>query len=385
MRRIVILLITLLLWSPSLFASKYIDDKSALISADEVIDDDVYIFSNSLDIYGRITQDLSGFVYDSYIEGTIDGNLNMFSYNIEVSGNILKSCRLIGQRVEVNGEIDGNLIVIGNEIQVDQDAVIGRDATIIGGVITINGQIMDYTEIRAETVTITGKIEGDVNIDAQEINIESGAVINGDLSYTSKEEAYIDDDAQITGEIDHSLPSKTNKKIGEVLDKILYIGKIISFFMALVTGLILITVFKNHARETVTYIHEKFLPSLGIGFLAMLICSFGALLIALFIVGIPTAIFLFFLGIFFFYCGKIYCSVALGQIIFKAFGRTDIGIGWSFIVGLIIITILFMIPVFGKLLYFLAFLIGAGGAIGGFMTICRKCREIKTETNKENI
>jgi len=362
-------------------ASKFLGQDKALISGNEVIEDDIYIFCDNGEFYGEVIGDYTGFIYRSTIDGVIDGNLNLAANRVDFEGEINKSARIIGQEIDINGLVNNDLTAFGETITISRRTVIGRDLTAFGSVIYVDGTISGTARIWAGTIIISGQIGEDVIIEADEITIENGAVINGSLEYKSKNKAIIEDGAQIDGSIKQEFPEE-DERIGEIYSAILAVARLIFFVMALVTGLVLIALFNRHAKESGQYIQNKFGYAIGIGFMALFTFTAGAVLLAVLVVGLPLSIILILTGIIFFYIGKIYCSIAIGMAIFSMFGQKDIGPAWSFIIGLIVLSLLFAIPVIGTVVYLLAFLIGAGGAIGGYLTICRKCRDLSLPTTE---
>jgi len=380
--KLITFLIILIIYAIPAFGSEFYSEDNVVISSDENVDDDVYVFANTCEIYGEIAGDYSGFIYNANIDGIIDGNVNLFAYTSEVEGIINRSCRLFCQNIDVGAEINGNLLAMGQNVTVGRKAVVGRDANIYGSIIYIYGTIEGETRVECESVIISGKLSGDLIIEAKEITLTESAVVAGDIFYTSQDEIYIEDGADLLGAVDWTIP-EDDKDLGNALDVLFNVTKLLFFLMSLVTGLILILLFGSHARKTAQYIETKLPQSLGIGFVSLIIFTFGAVLLAIFVVSLPLSIFVIFLGIFLFYVGKLYCSIVIGRFIFRLFGNKSIALGWAFIVGLIVLALIFEIPYFGALAYLLALLIGAGGAVGAYLAICRKRREEKTGTEIE--
>jgi hypothetical protein len=89
------------------------------------------------------------------------------------------------------------------------------------------------------------------------------------------------------------------------------------------------------------------------------------------IIGIPAGIMLLFAYTVFFYIAKLYVAIAIGRLGIRAFRKdVDPKQGWSLLFGLIILTLLFMIPVLGWLIYFAVIFWGIGGIVLGI----RACR-----------
>lgn len=373
--RVTIWLVSLCLAAGPLMASKFYSQSDLFIAGSRVIDDDVYAVNNTCELAGTINGDFNGLIFDIEMVGDIDGNLNLITWIADAGGTIAQSSRIIGWDVDIASEIEKDLLILGRKINVSRRAKIGRDVTLVGDIIYVDGTVGGDLDIWGEIVIIDGDIKGDVRVEADEITLARNATIEGNLHYTSFRDIYIEDDALVAGRITHSMPELGRAEIEYTLNKILLIGRILFFAMTLFTGLFIILVFRIHSRETSDYILDHFPASIGLGLLALLVFSLGALILFVVIVGIPLAVFLVFLAIFLMFTGQIYCATAIGRGLFKLLGKRDIALGWAFLIGYIILIIIFSIPIFGILVYTLVFLIGTGGAIGGFYTMCKKCRQ----------
>jgi hypothetical protein len=142
--------------------------------------------------------------------------------------------------------------------------------------------------------------------------------------------------------------------------------------MTLATGMIIILLFREHTNEAILQVERRFWVTLAIGCLAFIILTFGAVVPAVLIVGIPLSLLMLTSATILFYIGKIYVSITLGRFLFKRFTGGRKAIALEFIVGLIILAILFAIPVIGWIVYILTFLLGTGAAVSGIISLHRK-------------
>jgi cytoskeletal protein CcmA (bactofilin family) len=353
-------------------ASRFILQDGTVVSRSETVDDDLYVFGNFVEFYGVIDGDLSVFCFDIEEEGEVLGNVNLFAYKVDMAGLVDKSARLFGNDITVRGQINRNLLAFGREIEVTKKAVISRDLTCAGAIVTLKGQIDGDVDVDADVVLISGRIGGDVKIDAEEVYIGYPAVIEGDLVYTSAMEAEVEEEVLINGTIVHELPEEKEEP-GGFLAPIRPVLRILLFFMALITGFAMILLFNRHTHESTEQIEKRFWPTLAAGLLTLIVVIMGAIILTALVISIPLAVILISLGTLLFYIGKIYVSIIIGRLVFKIFSRTSrIALGWELIVGLIILSLVFRIPVVGTIVYLLAFIIGAGAAIMGYLSLNKK-------------
>lgn len=366
-----LLILLLALGWTSAYASVFMSKESNVVSSLDSLDDDLYIFANYGEVYGIVDGDLSAFCFNYEADGIITGNANIFAYTVRQAGDVKMSARIFGYDIYIDAVIGRNLLVFGNDIEISPDASVGKDLNCGGDIINIKGNIKGNADIKARVVYITGVIDGNVEIKADEIYIDSPAQINGELIYTSKYKAEIDDDVIIGGGIDwiESEEDNSGKGTGFHLPPII---RAILFMMTLLTGFALILVLNRHTRESALQIEQKFWRTLAIGLLSEIIFIGGSVVLCLMIIGIPLAVILSFIGVVLFYIGKIYVSIAIGRFLFGLLARgKKVAMGWEFLVGLIILTILFRIPGLGVIAYIVAFILGTGAAVTGYISLCR--------------
>ncbi len=329
--------------------SQFFSKKAVTISKSDSINDDVYIFANYGKVNGRISGDLTAFGYDINSVGEIGGNANLFGYRVDLHGAVERSARLFGNIVNSNGNIAGNMLVFGNEISIGEKANIGRDLNCYGAKITIEGVVKGNLKISGDRVVISGTVEGNADIAGENILIVPPANIKGTLNYTSKKEATIEEGAVILGEKTWNKPKAKEGEEGEQggISAFSIILRILLFFMAFITGLVILYLFKEHTRESSKQIIDNFWVTLARGCLAFIICTAGVGVLFILILGIPLGVLLISAGMILFYLGKIYVALSLGRIVFglinrqKAYSAT-----WELFLGLLILTVFFQSPIF---------------------------------------
>ena len=85
----------------------------------------------------------------------------------------------------------------------------------------------------------------------------------------------------------------------------------------------------------------------AVGILTYAVVLIGGIIFFALLIGIPVALMLFCFGIALFYIGKIYVAIGLGRLIFVLFGRDKGPIGVEFLIGLIVLSVLFSVSILG--------------------------------------
>lgn len=339
------------------------------VDINETVRDDLYLFGNNVEVRGDVDGDLVSFSYSIISNGEIFGSANIFAYNIDLTGHISGTVRTFAYSTRINCPIEGNFVGMSGWLRIGDKAIISKDFHFVAERLTFDGTIRGKLEGGGDEVKIAGTVFGDVDVEAKRLIIVAPAIIKGNLKYTSPEEAIIEDGVVIEGKIDWD-EKEVDSEVADpnILGPISLGLDIALFVMAFVTGLFLILLFKDHARTASEQVKRNFWHTLAIGFLAFIIIAGGAIVSAILLVGIPLSILLIMVGLIFFYIGKIYAAIPLGNWAIGLISKdAKPGIILQFLLGLIILTIIFQIPFFGFIGYIAAFIIGTGAIVTAVM------------------
>ena len=106
-----------------------------------------------------------------------------------------------GRDVSANSRIKGDLTATGVSIVVGPSSDIGGDVWVAGKRAAVMGRIGGNLDMRVQEGLINGRVEGDVSFVGQQLSLGPEAVIEGTLSYVAPQDADIDRDAQVLGDI----------------------------------------------------------------------------------------------------------------------------------------------------------------------------------------
>jgi len=378
------------------------------ISNLHIIEDDFYGIGERIRIDGTINGDLLTLGNSCTIQGTVMKSANIGARNVQHSGHIVGSLRAFGETVSISGKVDGSVVSVGRVLKIDHGAVIDRDVNLYAEEVSVDGMVIGKAKIAAGRVYITGTIQGDTDIKAEQLSISPPAVINGNLIYTSKKEANIAADGVIIlGEVTWKQPETPE----DTADGSSYLADIAlqtsSLLAAFLFGIIIIRLFRPYAEESFDQLRNRMSVSLAAGFLGILVIAgcvvvlFASLIAALVgtilissdqaLVGalvlivptllIPITSFVSVSGGIILYSGKIMVACLVGYGLVKL-GRREAAMlsTWSLFLGLVVLTILFAIPYLGFLLILTTILAGSGAILLG-IKVCRREHKI-TNSNR---
>ena len=131
-------------------------------------DDDYYHFSSVTDVQirGYIGGDLIGFSYAPKVSATIDGNLRFAATALEVTGDVARS-----------------ITVACGEATL---AASSKSVYFIGDSLYFSGSNGDLTAAALE-VSLSGRVDGDVNVQADRVTFLNGFSCTGSIRVTAKE------------------------------------------------------------------------------------------------------------------------------------------------------------------------------------------------------
>jgi len=359
-----LILILFLAATGHLRATEFRSVQSYTLLAQEKLEDDLIIAGKNVKIDGEIGGDLLCGCRSLVIKGKIANSVFNFSQYCDASGEVKGSLTTFCQNLSLSGKVGRNLTAFSADLFINREAVIEGQLTAFVGELDLEGEVKRGVVAKCEEVIISGKITGDVKIEADKLNILEGAVIDGNLEYKSPRQAKIDPKAKIFGEVKWTEKEKKDKKKGFYRE----IGFFNSALFAgnLATGLVLIALFRKRWERSKNAIGQSFLKSLGLGFVLAVCVPIAAVLLLITVIGIPLSLLTIVAYGILFYLAKLVFSTTVGGWIFGIFRKdARISLFWAFLAGYLVFWLLTGFPVLGTILYILAFLVGFGGIILG--------------------
>jgi len=342
----------------------------------EVIDDDLYVAGTTIDIDGTVNGDLWAAGGTLNINGTVTGDVTAAVSTLNIDGVVGGAVRVVGSAINIDGAIGGDLLVGGGTLSIDSNVTIGGDLLFAVGEAYIDGSVNGYVRGTADVVTISNGVGDDVRLGVDELTLTSGAIIQGDLTYTSENEASIQVGAQLLGETNHRQPGVKWPLWESPIPSV--IGNLLAFLMILLIGIVVILLASKRMALMADTIGRRPGLSLGWGAIVLFGTPIAALIVCITIVGIPLALIGLVLYGIALYLAQIPVALWLGRLIIGAFNRLDSRakkksrldskamLTGALALGLVIICLLRMIPYAGWVIGLAVVLFGLGGALVSF-------------------
>lgn len=333
------------------------------VPKEEIVSGNLYAAGTTITVDGTVSGDLIAAAQSITVNGRIEGDIIAASQDITVNGEVGGNIRIAGNTLNINGTVSRNLNAFGANVVLGPDARIGWDAYVAGANLTVRGTIDGGLGGYAGQALITGKIGKDVELNLngsanQKLIIASGAIINGDIKYTSNKAADISADASIAGNVKQEIPAVKTKNLFWPW----VWGRLFAIFAAIAVGLVMTTVCKNCIHKIIGLGEEKRFHLLVPGLLIFFVLPPAILVLMFTVIGIPLALILAALWLIAAYIAKILTAIFLGNLLIKKIlKKEDLSLTWSLVPGVIVLWLLFSIPFAGWVFGLAAAWLGLGG------------------------
>ena len=345
-------------------ATRFKAKDNIFIPESEVIPDDLFVGGQNIKMDGRVEGDLIAGCRTMILTGQVSGSVLSASQNLDILGEVQGSVRAFSQTTNISGSIKRNVINFGASLYIRHTGKVEGDVTALGNELTVDGEIGRKLRVTAGTVVISGTINGDADIKANSITLMPTARIKGNLRYESEKEAKIESGAQIAGETEWIKTKPKEKEKRAVLTTTDAVIKSLLLLASMLPGLLLILFSKRYVQAAEKNVFDSFLKSLGLGFILIICIPIAIVILLITLIGIPIALITLCAYFVLLYVSQIFVGIALGKKVLTGFAKDkQAPLGWSLILGLILLTVLTSIPFIGWLICFVVLVTGFGAAI----------------------
>ncbi len=354
-----VVLLLVLITTSSAGAADLRQGDAVVIASGDVINDDLYVAASLLVINGTVNGDILWAGETINVNGIVNGSITAIGMNINIDGEVSRSVRAAGSNINIRGKIGGDLMVAGSTVEMTNKATIGRDLAFAASKIHIDSMIEKSIRGYGTDATLSNTVGSDVTITVNNLTIASSAQIRGNLIYTSKDAAKIQNGAIIGGTTTHK---EAQTRTTPTWPPLGIWGSVICFFMALLTGIVLIVIAPKRAKLVAAAIKSKPLPTLGWGALIFFATPIAAVIVCITVIGIPVGLIGLVLYGIALYVSLVIVSLFIGSWILGRSSKIEtrgIMIG-AFSLGLIILTLVNLIPYIGIPLFMATAIFGLG-------------------------
>ncbi|OGG47451.1 hypothetical protein A3D66_02530 [Candidatus Kaiserbacteria bacterium RIFCSPHIGHO2_02_FULL_50_9] len=345
----------------------------AATAANETVSEDLYLGGGSVTAGGQILGDLLAVGGNLVVTGPIAVDAGLIGGSITVLSSVGDDLRIVGGNVTVNSVVEGDLAVAGGNITIAGGRVRG-DFLGGGGVITLNAPVQGDVHLKGGEVYINAPVGGNVIVTARKVTLGSAAAISGSLTYEAAEEANVEQGARVAGETNY-IPWTVKE---DVRERALAVISVIFLFKALavlVAALFLGLFFRRFAMTLVSEVVGSPIREFFRGVVVMIVVPILSFILLASVVGIPLGV----LGLVGFVAllvlGGIMAPILIGSLLWRQLFKMPFTITWkSILLGVVVCSLLALIPIIGWLINLSAILLTIGAAVKIKWDIARQWR-----------
>ncbi|MGI9271730.1 MAG: hypothetical protein ACR2QT_08150, partial [Woeseiaceae bacterium] len=169
-----------------------------ILVIDQPVDQDVYAARREVNVQSSISGDLVAAAQRVTVDGVVDGDMILAAREIEIRSQGNDDLRLAGQHIQITSPVAGHVVAAGQTVTIRES--VGDWAWLFGDTIDVQGDVGGELKVRANTITIDSEVDGDVELAGNDLQIGPNAIVHGNLTWRSENEADISPEAQIDGE-----------------------------------------------------------------------------------------------------------------------------------------------------------------------------------------
>ncbi len=337
----------------------------AVLRAGQVVQGDYFAFGPQVEISGTVNGDLYAAGGEVIVDGVVNGDVIVAGAKIVLSGTIAQDARVVGAHVIVSGTIGRSATLGGIDVHLTEKATVRENLTAGGGSVQLSGTIGRDARVGAWHATFSNAVARDVIVAAESVRLTSKASVAGRLRYWGEVAPSIDQEAVVHGPITRRpLPEGwSTERARQGLIGMRFLAAFISFLSTLVLGLILLRVCPQFVGQVTAAIRERPAPSLGWGLAASVVTPLVAISFVVTMVLLPAGVILLALYGVAVYLARIFAITYAGQVLLRR-QNDPASLVRPFVVGLLVYSLLALVPVIGGLLTFLTVLSGLGALLG---------------------
>ncbi len=241
----------------------------------------------------------------------------------------------------------------GDTITVGPGDVRCSDVTIIGGTVSIQGQVRGNILALGSTIILDGGVNGDIKLFGGSIRFNTGSYVNGDVNlYGSK----VDGEKEVRIDGTYNDHSKTNGLFG------LSAFTLPVWFLLLMIplGLLYTRFLPEHVMFVSATVKNQMRRSLMIGLLSALLTPAILLVLIALIISIPFALIVLFVLLIAWTSGTIAICWMLGEQVIRAFTTRPHTRYLQVTVGVIMLAVFISLPFIGWIVFLGTGMVGSG-------------------------
>ncbi len=350
------------LWSVPMTAKAFsVESRDNIyVGKNETIEGNLYAVGQSITIDGTVNGDVIGAAQTITVNGAVNGDIIGAAQALNFNGDVKGNIRAAANYLNINGSVGRNLNAFGAVTVLSQNSHIAWDVLVFSVSAEVRGIIEGNLHGAVSKALIAGKIGHDVNLKIdgkkgeQSLVVNKEAVIAGNLNYTSLNNAVIESESSVGGQVLKTQPKNNSFDWGAFIWM-----RIFGIFSALFIGLALWFLWKDGVEQSLQGIKNKWGLNLLNGLIILGVLPLACVILVLTFIGLPLALILAVLGIVFFCLGKVIFAIFVGHLALSYLTKKKMPV-ISMAIGILVVWLLCAIPYVGWLFSLTAMILGGG-------------------------
>jgi hypothetical protein len=332
------------------------------VPASETVDDTLLAAGNTVRIEGVINGDLLAFGRTVEVRGTVKGDLVSFAKRTVVSGTVEGRIFSFSQSLDLDGQLGHSIYGFAQALRVNDRGHVGEGVLAAAGDVSLEGEVKRSVDILTSgNAEVSGSIGRDLTMAGVSLTLTNTARVGGDLSARVRhlKEVHIAEGATIAGKRDIRVRVRESR-FGHPR---FYLHQTLWFAAAMLVGWLGVVLFPGFFRATTRAVGSGWL-SLGLGVGVLAGVPVAVIVVACTLIGIPISLMALSVYLAALYLAKVWVGAFLGQVLLKSSGATKGDWLLGLLVGLLILTIVGLVPYLGGLVRFGVVCLGLGAFVG---------------------
>ena len=297
------------------------------------------------------------------ISGVVEGDLLLACGGAEITGVVTGNVLFLGGQLTISGHVGKNITAMAGNIQSFSTARIDGKVVATSSNADLSGEIEGAVSLWVSHLKVGARIHRPVSAVVHDLKITSTASFDAGLNYHGSIEGKVDPKAVIHGSIEYHRTSLDNVFKWHWFQGFFILSKVtpflMNFFFDFLFGWLLIFLFSYKLNTTISILEHQKALCFGYGVFALLLVPIICTVFLLTISGAPLALALITLNVFGFYTAKIVVILWLtGKIVKKV--HIHIGRLTTLVLGLLLYSLVGIIPFVGTFCIILSILLGVG-------------------------
>lgn len=290
---------------------------NSTVPAGEVKDQTVFMSGDDVIVDGTVKGDLFAAGQRVIVNGVVEGDVFAAASDVEVNGKVLGDVRGAAQSVTIAGEVGKNALLFAQSAYVEEKGAVTGELLAYAQDVKVAGAVQRNMEGAAQKVVIDGTVGGNVAYEVDQLVINPGAKIDGQLEYKAPKQGQIAD-GTVAGPVEYNVLKETQMENEPVFSGF-------GWALSLVTTLLLWLLFRFVFKKGTMSIKEEldFAPfkEAGIGALVLIFTPIVSILLLFTVVGIPISFLAMIMYAVLWYISKVFVGIWLGYKMTERAGR----------------------------------------------------------------